>query len=155
MSANDTSRGRWVTGLEGLRFGHAACVFSSPPPLRMQLAPGLNSPRSARAAVRRLLGEGVPDEVARDAQLLTSEIVANAMAVGGGCELSAWCLPGGAALRVEVFDTSPRIPEMRKQRRPFEIGGRGLQLVNAIATRWGVESRPGGKSVWFEISRTC
>ena len=29
--------------------------------------------------------------------------------------------------------------------------GRGLQLVQAIADRWGAEDHHGGKRVWFEL----
>jgi hypothetical protein len=29
--------------------------------------------------------------------------------------------------------------------------GRGVLLVDALATRWGVDQRAGGKTVWFEL----
>jgi hypothetical protein len=31
-------------------------------------------------------------------------------------------------------------------------GGRGLALVDALATRWGVDADGAGKSVWFEVA---
>jgi hypothetical protein len=34
-----------------------------------------------------------------------------------------------------------------------DTSGRGLGLVAALATAWGVDERPGGKSVWFELPR--
>jgi hypothetical protein len=30
--------------------------------------------------------------------------------------------------------------------------GRGLQLVERLADRWGSEPRTGGKVVWFEVA---
>ena len=53
-------------------------------------------------------------------------------------------------LRVEVHDESSSAPEMR----PHSVGaeaGRGLRIVDALASRWGVEAWPGGKAVWFEL----
>jgi hypothetical protein len=31
--------------------------------------------------------------------------------------------------------------------------GRGLAIVDALASRWGVDRFEGGKSVWFEVPR--
>ncbi len=30
-------------------------------------------------------------------------------------------------------------------------GGRGLALVDSLAVRWGTDSAPEGKTVWFEL----
>ncbi len=53
-------------------------------------------------------------------------------------------------LRVEVFDGSPRLPVQRGAAAGAE-DGRGLELVHALADRWGVDARPDGKTFWFEI----
>jgi anti-sigma regulatory factor (Ser/Thr protein kinase) len=34
---------------------------------------------------------------------------------------------------------------------PTDNGGRGLHLVEAIASRWGIESDPDHKLAWFEL----
>ncbi len=31
------------------------------------------------------------------------------------------------------------------------LGGRGLELLDALATRWGSSGGPGGHTVWFEL----
>ena len=57
-------------------------------------------------------------------------------------------------LRVEVTDCSPSLPEL-SQPEPDQIGGRGLQIVQLLAARWGASasSRRLGKTVWFELSK--
>ena len=57
-------------------------------------------------------------------------------------------------LRVEVTDSSPALPELTRPD-PDQIGGRGLQIVQLLAARWGASSssRRLGKTVWFELSK--
>jgi hypothetical protein len=39
----------------------------------------------------------------------------------------------------------PRVPD--------EHGGRGVLILDALATSWGVQGHPGsGKTVWFELA---
>ena len=58
-----------------------------------------------------------------------------------------------AGLRVRVDDRSFQQPRLlASPAYPSEVvGGWGLQLVDQLATRWGHEPRPDGKSVWFEL----
>lgn len=55
-------------------------------------------------------------------------------------------------LRVAVVDVSATPPTMTVTSGPT-AGGHGLQLVAAVADRWGSESHAGGKRVWFELRR--
>jgi serine phosphatase RsbU (regulator of sigma subunit) len=57
---------------------------------------------------------------------------------------------GGTSIWVEVFDPDLRLPRLRTARATDE-GGRGLYLVEQLATRWGSRPTPEGKTVWFEI----
>ena len=41
----------------------------------------------------------------------------------------------------------PVVQELSGER----LRGRGLQMVAAIATRWGVEDHHGGKRVWLDL----
>jgi hypothetical protein len=59
----------------------------------------------------------------------------------------------GLTLRVEVSDASPLAPRPQLSAHPDREGGRGLFLVDAIASDWGVDVYPHGKTVWFTMSR--
>jgi serine phosphatase RsbU (regulator of sigma subunit) len=58
---------------------------------------------------------------------------------------------GAELVWVEVFDPDLRLPRLRSARATDE-GGRGLYLVEQLATRWGSRPTPEGKAVWFEIA---
>jgi serine phosphatase RsbU (regulator of sigma subunit) len=57
---------------------------------------------------------------------------------------------GAAAVWVEVFDADLRLPRIRSAAETDE-GGRGLYLVDQLATRWGSRPTTDGKAVWFEM----
>ena len=57
---------------------------------------------------------------------------------------------GDSAVWVEVFDPDLRLPRIRSAGENDE-GGRGLYLVDQLATRWGSRPTQDGKAVWFEI----
>jgi anti-sigma regulatory factor (Ser/Thr protein kinase) len=91
---------------------------------------------------------GCPDGLVGDAVLLTSELVSNAVlhaATPFQVEISV-----DGPIRVVVRDGSAD-PPLVQQAGPDEPGGRGLFLVHSLATRWGYEVTPTGKSVWFEL----
>jgi len=60
---------------------------------------------------------------------------------------------GANAVWVEVFDPDLRLPRIRTASETDE-GGRGLYLVEQLATRWGSRPTPEGKAVWFEVPRS-
>lgn len=57
---------------------------------------------------------------------------------------------GADTVWVEVFDNDLRLPRIRSAAADDE-GGRGLYLVEQLATRWGSRPTPDGKAVWFEM----
>jgi PAS domain S-box-containing protein len=57
---------------------------------------------------------------------------------------------GHESIWVEVFDTDLRLPRIRTAGESDE-GGRGLYLVDQLATRWGSRPTKDGKAVWFEL----
>ncbi|HWG64564.1 MAG TPA: SpoIIE family protein phosphatase [Streptosporangiaceae bacterium] len=57
---------------------------------------------------------------------------------------------GAEAVWVEVFDTDLRLPRIRSAGENDE-GGRGLYLVDQLASRWGTRPTRDGKAVWFEM----
>jgi PAS domain S-box-containing protein len=57
---------------------------------------------------------------------------------------------GAATVWVEVFDADLRLPRIRSAAETDE-GGRGLYLVDQLASRWGSRPTRDGKAVWFEL----
>ena len=84
------------------------------------------------------------------AVLVAGELLANARQ--HGLAPVAVCVSGdGENLRIEVRDGSSRIP-VRAARSMSNMTGRGLALVEALASRWGVVRGPeAGKTVWAEF----
>ena len=102
---------------------------------------------------RRFVAASLDGLGARDvhevAALLTSELVTNAIVhVGGAIRIR---VTGGAGtVRVAVEDTSATRP-LPRQAGDRAVTGRGLNLVEQLAERWGVDDIDGGKVVWFEL----
>jgi PAS domain S-box-containing protein len=67
-----------------------------------------------------------------------------------GREFTVRLRRGASAIWAEVFDSDLRLPRIRSAGENDE-GGRGLYLVDQLATRWGSRPTPEGKAVWFEM----
>jgi hypothetical protein len=52
-------------------------------------------------------------------------------------------------LTVDISDRGDGFERTRQKRDPDVIGGYGLSIVDALASRWGVHE--GSSHVWFEI----
>ncbi|MFN0026133.1 MAG: ATP-binding protein [Acidimicrobiales bacterium] len=88
-------------------------------------------------------------ELADDLVLLASELAANAVLhAGGGFDVTV--AVHEAVVRLEVADRSDALPRPRAPS-PDQPGGRGYQIVGALAERWGFTKLPVGKSVWAEV----
>ena len=113
------------------------------------------APESARRARLFLAeycrGNGLPPSFTDCASLLVSELVTNAV-LHGRTTTTVEIHRQPATLRVVVRDESTTPSEATAASGPADIGGRGLQIVAGLASRWGVELAPGGKAVWFELS---
>lgn len=116
----------------------------------LRLPPALSSVRAARRFVAdECARRGMSPERTDDALLLTSELVTNAV-LHGRSEVSLE-VEGGAVMRVSVVDENSRHPAPVSED-PDALDGRGLALVEALASRWGVQDRALGKAVWFELA---
>jgi anti-sigma regulatory factor (Ser/Thr protein kinase) len=96
----------------------------------------------------------LPDDVRGSAALLISELATNALLYGEGeFAVSVSYLPDDRAARVEVRDAGPGQPAIQNPDNSAEHG-RGLRLVQALATRWGVQRSQVDrrKTVWFEVA---
>jgi len=111
-------------------------------------------PRSisaARHAVRRLMEPSlrVPVEVAEDVLLLVSELVTNAVLHARTAVHVSACVEPGRIL-VSVGDDDPDHAPRRTEPLALATSGRGMRLVDLLATSWGVEVGTSSKVVWFE-----
>jgi anti-sigma regulatory factor (Ser/Thr protein kinase) len=113
-----------------------------------ELPPQVDSIAHARALVREL---DLDQDVAEDAELLVSELVTNAVRHGGPA-IRLLVDAADGALTIRVYDAGIGMPT-RRQSAPDVPGGRGLQMVQRVASAWGVDVEPDGKTVWFTIER--
>lgn len=110
----------------------------------------------AGGAARRFMEEtlegwGDTAELLDVVNLLVTELVTNAV-VHAGSEADVAVVLTPTALRVEVGDQSEVVPSP-KAADDWDTSGRGVSLVDTLADRWGVDVRPGGKTIWFELAR--
>lgn len=82
--------------------------------------------------------------------LLVSEVVTNAV-LHARSDIELHLISRGRFVRVEVADSSTAAP-VRRPHQPDSMTGRGLGLLDQLATEWGVAERGVGKVVWFEMS---
>jgi len=126
----------------------------------VRLSPTPHSARLARHLALRQLEEWGIAGHGRDTSdrvgLIVAEFAANAVTHGRvpGRDFQLRLECGTDTIRVEVSDTrsggevpaDPAVPSGEAN------SGRGLCLINAVASRWGVEGRVGpGKTVWAEV----
>jgi anti-sigma regulatory factor (Ser/Thr protein kinase) len=110
----------------------------------------VTAPGRARRIVAASLASRGLDDLLEPAVLLASEVVTNAVVHGGG-HARIGVEHDLGRIRVTVTDASNSPP------RRLDLGldatsGRGVQLLDELATRWGVEPHePNGKTVWFEL----
>jgi anti-sigma regulatory factor (Ser/Thr protein kinase) len=115
----------------------------------LQLPPDYTAASRARRFVRATLASWSLDEIIPDTELLTSELVTNAILHARSSARVEIAYDGGP-VRVSVCDSNPSPPRLRDYG-PEAITGRGLLLVDRIAQRWGVHQSESGKCVWFEV----
>jgi anti-sigma regulatory factor (Ser/Thr protein kinase) len=131
--------------------GHAA-TGPADDVLRAELPADLTSARQARAAVRQALAAWGMNDPSGDAELLASELAANAAEHGRGPISLALrrqaAQDGQPGIACEVTDTSPDLPRQH-QAGPEEERGRGMAIVTALATDVGTRPAGRGKTTWF------
>lgn len=102
--------------------------------------------RRLAATLARL---GHPTALLEDARVVVTELATNAVRHAG----SAFAVSiddDGARVRIGVRDRSRAMPAPQEPS-VHRLSGRGLVLVSALASRWGVDPRPDGKVVWAEL----
>lgn len=102
--------------------------------------------RARHAVVRTCEAWEIDD--ASNAELVVSELVANAVLHGWG-HVALQLHDTGDGLRIEVEDANPT-PPVTTDGHPGRVGGYGMQIVERLAD-WGWRQSRGGKVVWAKI----
>ncbi len=117
----------------------------------LQLPSDDAAPGKARRALAAWLRGDLGPDALRDAELLVSELVTNGVRHGpdGGLELRV--SRRGGRVRIAVSDRGGRFHAPAPVEPPAHaVGGRGLLIVDRIASGWGV-AHDGRNTVWFEL----
>jgi anti-sigma regulatory factor (Ser/Thr protein kinase) len=109
---------------------------------------------AARAFVRETLSRWGETSTVDDALLVTSELFTNAVLHGSG-QIDLYVTLDPEMLRIAVVDEGRRTPERWPEQIPAATpGGRGLRIVDTLASTWGNNCDPAGRTrVWAEMSR--
>ncbi|MEU5094150.1 ATP-binding protein [Streptomyces sp. NPDC020996] len=110
----------------------------------------VSSARRRVVAVVRDWDLPLVEDTVETLELLAGEVIANAVLhTGQGCQVTvSW---DGTCVRFEAEDAEGGLLPQRTPANSDEESGRGLQLVDSLAQRWGSRPTPDGKVVWFEI----
>jgi anti-sigma regulatory factor (Ser/Thr protein kinase) len=122
----------------------------APVRLEMRLPPTPRTPGIARRRLTERFAARLEDDELQDAALLISELVTNAVMHGRGrVELSARL--DDDRLTVDVADQGGGFEPSGGDRGLHAVGGNGLNIVDAVASRWGIYE--GSSRVWFVLER--
>lgn len=123
-------------------------------PFQITVPAGPAAPATARHALMDWLSPQATNVLLTDARLVVSELVTNSLRHGG--------LPDAATvrifadltdhmLRLEVEDAGTAGAVTRRAPNRNHGGGFGLNIIDALAARWGVQ-RDRGTLVWVELA---
>jgi anti-sigma regulatory factor (Ser/Thr protein kinase) len=114
---------------------------------------GPAAPATARRALTRWLSTRATNGLLSDAPLIVSELVTNSLRHAGLGDAAAVRVSAALAdgvLRIEVQDGGTNGAVMQRAPDRDRGGGFGLNIIDTLALRWGVE-RGGGTVVWVEL----
>ena len=109
------------------------------------------APAHVRDALRRTCAH-LPPDMLDDVQLLSSELVNNAVQHSASATVTITFASEGNSIYVAVTDQDGSRPGPQRVAHNSE-SGRGLGLVEVIATAWGIRPLADrrGKVVWFRL----
>jgi anti-sigma regulatory factor (Ser/Thr protein kinase) len=114
---------------------------------------GPAAPATARRALTGWLSTRVTNGLLSDAPLVVSELVTNSFRHAGLADAAAVRVCAALAddvLRIEVHDGGTNGSVILRTPNRDDGGGFGLNIIDALAARWGVELG-GGTMVWVEL----
>lgn len=117
-------------------------------PLKIALPAGPDSSGEARRALRQIC-QGAPVDV-DDVVLCAAELVTNAF-LHGRPPFELEVRVDRESVWVAVHDAGSGTIEARQPATPDTSAGRGLHIVDALASRWGTTAEEGANTIWFEM----
>ncbi len=115
--------------------------------LHAELPPTTEAPRLARHAVDAVLGPTAEGEIAFFTRLVAAELVSNALLHGKPGEPIVLEIDIEASVRrIRVHNTGSPLT-LKRLRRRDPTGGRGFEIIDALASWWSIESGPLGTAV--------
>jgi anti-sigma regulatory factor (Ser/Thr protein kinase) len=103
------------------------------------------------AAVRRLVRDHLPPSArVDDLVLIASELATNV--VNHARTDFTVSIEGSDPVRLEISDGSSILPAVAEL---ADGSGRGLRIVDSLASQWGVDATPSGKVIWVEVDDPC
>jgi anti-sigma regulatory factor (Ser/Thr protein kinase) len=118
--------------------------------LSVDLPPEPSSATRARVLAREQLGSAYPNDTLDTVALLVTELVTNAI-LHARTPLHLTLEPHDGRVRISVEDESQQQPALQRYESDA-VTGRGLALVEQLASSWGVNATPRGKAVWCEVA---
>jgi two-component sensor histidine kinase len=115
--------------------------------LSLSLSRELSAPAAARRAIEHRFDQLSSERVAELA-LVVTELVSNAVKYGRGA-ITLKIHHDNEVVRGEVIDEGGGFEREVRERGPEDVSGRGLFVVEALCSRWGIHE--GTTHVWFEL----
>jgi anti-sigma regulatory factor (Ser/Thr protein kinase) len=155
--------GRGVARLARSERDYGAGIASNPWPLQSHLSLGAlpTAPGCARGHVRMVAHEWGLQHLADTAELLTSELVTNAVQTSERLRVRAdlatvpvvrlWIVSDEISIVIHVWDGSDEMP-VRQDAGLDQDSGRGLMLVESLGKEWGAYREAVGKVVWVKVT---
>jgi anti-sigma regulatory factor (Ser/Thr protein kinase) len=117
------------------------------------------APASVAVARQRLAADlsaaGIFEAAVGDVILVVSELLSNAIRharpLPGASVQVAWAL-ADEAIELAVSDGGAATTPARTHASVSALGGRGLDIVEYVASRWGIRSDDSGQTVWAVLA---
>jgi hypothetical protein len=116
----------------------------------VDLEPVVGAARRSREVITEACGRWEQPDLAGNACIVATEMVNNVVA-HARTPMRVLLALHGDTMSVAVRDGSAKIPRFTGQVAPTSYGGRGLLLIDSVATRWGHLALADGKVVWARL----
>jgi anti-sigma regulatory factor (Ser/Thr protein kinase) len=132
----------------------AIAAAETAPLISLTLPGNKQSAKMARFCIRAVLAQHKLGVFSADAEMVTSELVTNAIEHAGTAALGLEVLrlADSGMIAVIVTDSSAD-PPVRRDLADDAEHGRGLNIVEALSAKWGWKPEGSGKAVYAILAR--